>query len=716
MESKIIKGQSSDKVAAGIAADPDFDRIQDLLRDPEAIDSAMSELDSFAMSLAHIDKLEADSDDDDILFGDSLGLPAAPSASGVAAGAPGDAEPGETDTSGPEAAQSSLTLEALESEDEPQDAAAAAEVESDAERTIEDLLQEAAAEGEDISDAEVEQLMGAEDLPAAGESQSPEMDEDIFLSPLGEADEAEDASVESAITFPDGDLEELDATAIMRNAVASGMAIAKPEGAGGSIGPEAGAPDDEIEDEAESWEAISDASSASVAAVDYRRALSVDTDEPTDLDEIDDAIEPHGLHVDDEADDDADLGDAPAVLDAWPDEMGQGDAAKDTIEDPMAEFRGAKNSLIDVPDVEPEAGMETETMTDENMSDSEAFPGVDETGAPEATGDFDDAAARKKANRKFMAVLLATAAVVFGAVGFSFMQASSPGDATIAAAPAPSTLMAADDEDGADADGLADLRNLAAFAVSPPQEAEAAPTFVPSGTATPEGADFSDLFLSAEEPESEVVAEVEIEIEPTVALSDFEALMDSVRTLDANNQDLFDVVTAQSERIAQLEATLNAVAERADRAESLALGQNQVLVRFVAAEEKLEIAEQLIVDLSRRVATVEGIDPADREDMDVRLADLDQRMHGLQRDVGMVARLTMNGSPAAVGGRAPSGQANFDRANGAPLASPVARPENVPNDVTVGDFVNGYGTVLEIFATSDGGRMVVMENGSVILN
>ena len=307
MESKIIKGQSSDKVAAGIAADPDFDRIQDLLRDPEAIDSAMSELDSFAMSLAHIDKLEADSDDDDILFGDSLGLPAAPSASGVAAGAPGDAEPGETDTSGPEAAQSSLTLEALESEDEPQDAAAAAEVESDAERTIEDLLQEAAAEGEDISDAEVEQLMGAEDLPAAGESQSPEMDEDIFLSPLGEADEAEDASVESAITFPDGDLEELDATAIMRNAVASGMAIAKPEGAGGSIGPEAGAPDDEIEDEAESWEAISDASSASVAAVDYRRALSVDTDEPTDLDEIDDAIEPHGLHVDDEADDDADL-------------------------------------------------------------------------------------------------------------------------------------------------------------------------------------------------------------------------------------------------------------------------------------------------------------------------------------------------------------------------------------------------------------------------
>ena len=217
-------------------------------------------------------------------------------------------------------------------------------------------------------------------------------------------------------------------------------------------------------------------------------------------------------------------------------------------------------------------------------------------------------------------------------------------------------------------------------------------------------------------PNGAHVAEVEVEIEPTVALSDFEALMESVKTLDANNQDLFEVVEAQAERIAHLEATLNAVAERAERAESLALGQNQVLVRFVAAEEKLEIAEQLIVDLSRRVATVEGIDPADREDMDVRLADLDQRMHGLQRDVGMVARLTMNGSPAAVGGRAPSGQANFDRANGVQLASPVASPENVPNDVAVGDFVNGYGAVLEIFATSDGGRMVVMENGSVILN
>lgn len=729
MDSKIIKGQSSDKVAAGIAADPEFEKIQDLLRDTDAIDSAMSEIDSFAMSLDHIDKLEAGSDDDS-LFGESLGLPAASTATGAVAAATVDDASPEMEARAAEAGDTGLSLSPLEDEDGDEDAdaphaeadelEAVAKSEGEADRSIEDLLQEAAAaQQEEISDDDVERLLGADDAPAHEEGEGHAESEDVVLSPKGHLDDAEDAPGETEITFPDGEIEELDATAIMRNAVASGMAIAKPADADDPIAAGGDAIEDDIEGEAESWEAISDdgADAASAAAVDYRRALSSDADEPADLDEIDDAIEPPGLHLDDETNDEAEIEDAPVPLDAWPGEATTAaDASWPGIEDPAAEIEDAKKTLIDAPDVEPEAGMETETMTDENMSDSEAFPGVDETGAPEATGDSDDAAARKKANRKFMAVLLATAAVIVGAVGFSFMQASGPGGAPVASAPAPVALVAADDDEDEGADDLAGLRSLAAFAVPAPPEDEDEPVIAGIGTATPDDVDFSDLFLGTEDPAEEIVAEVEVEIEPTVALSDFEALMESVKTLDANNQDLFEVVEAQAERIAHLEATLNAVAERADRAESLALGQNQVLVRFVAAEEKLEIAEQLIVDLSRRVATVEGIDPADREDMDTRLADLDQRMHGLQRDVGMVARLTMNGSPAAMGGRAPSGQTNFDRANGAQLASPVARPENVPNDVAVGDFVNGYGAVLEIFATSDGGRMVVMENGSVILN
>ena len=142
-----------------------------------------------------------------------------------------------------------------------------------------------------------------------------------------------------------------------------------------------------------------------------------------------------------------------------------------------------------------------------------------------------------------------------------------------------------------------------------------------------------------------------------------------------------------------------------------------MLVRFVAAEEKLEIAEQLIVDLSRRISSVENFNPADAEVVEAKLTELDTSFRGLQRDVGMVARMAINGSPTQVTGRT-SGQplSNFDRATNASMRTAAATPDAVPASVKVGDHVNGYGTVLEIFGVSDGGRMVVMENGTVVLN
>ena len=275
-------------------------------------------------------------------------------------------------------------------------------------------------------------------------------------------------------------------------------------------------------------------------------------------------------------------------------------------------------------------------------------------------------------------------------------------------------------EDGdADAGGLTDLASdIMDDAADPePQEDELA-GMAEGSTFSDDSMDLSDLFLGVDTPEEEEVAEeiIEDDLPPAVAMTDFEALMESVMTLDENTQDLYELAMTQADALANLENNLELAVERAERAESLALAQNQVLVRFVAAEEKLEIAEQLIVDLSRRVSSVEGIDAADREDVDERLTTLDNQLRGLQRDVGMVARMAINGSPTPTSGRAPSGQANFDSATDASMRSPVADPSNVPADAEVGDHVNGYGTVLEIFATSDGGRMVVMENGSVIQN
>lgn len=255
---------------------------------------------------------------------------------------------------------------------------------------------------------------------------------------------------------------------------------------------------------------------------------------------------------------------------------------------------------------------------------------------------------------------------------------------------------------------------------TPAADPGAVPGIALQGTLTEPDLSLADLFLDADAPVTPAALPAPVQAaEPAVAvvtIPEFEILSESVRTIDENSRDLEAALRAQDERLAQVEAALMAALERAERAESIAVAQNQILTRFVAAEEKLEIAEQLIVDLSRRVASVEGNDPADRGETDARMTRLDEQIRGLQRDIGMVARMAINGSPAAVSGRAPSGQANFDTATQASLRSPVARTENVPRDVAVGDFVNGFGVVLEIFQTSDGGRMVVMENGSVVLN
>lgn len=226
--------------------------------------------------------------------------------------------------------------------------------------------------------------------------------------------------------------------------------------------------------------------------------------------------------------------------------------------------------------------------------------------------------------------------------------------------------------------------------------------------------ELSDLFLDFPPEEPEAAPEPEVVI-ATASLADFEALAASMATMSENVDGLYDAIELRDAQILELRAAMDEMSDRAVRAENLALAQNQVLVRFVSVEEKVDMAEHLIVDLSRRIAQVEVSDPADRAAVDQYQARVNERLDALTRDVGLVARMAINGSPQGITGARTAATPNYDRA-AATMVSPVAAPENVPADVAVGDFVNGYGAVLEIFATTDGGRLVVMENGTVVLN
>lgn len=179
-------------------------------------------------------------------------------------------------------------------------------------------------------------------------------------------------------------------------------------------------------------------------------------------------------------------------------------------------------------------------------------------------------------------------------------------------------------------------------------------------------------------------------------------------------------VTERDERILELEERIVSLGDKATRAETLALAQNEVLVEFVRVKEKVDMAESLIVDLSRRISSMETTDPADRVAVERSLEDIMSRMDSMARDIGLVARVAINGSPEKVRAGADTDEGGVPGSSAVyeSTKSGVAAPGDVgqvPSDVKVGDFVEGYGYVLQIMPTSDGSRVVVMENKSVLL-
>lgn len=175
----------------------------------------------------------------------------------------------------------------------------------------------------------------------------------------------------------------------------------------------------------------------------------------------------------------------------------------------------------------------------------------------------------------------------------------------------------------------------------------------------------------------------------------------------------------QMSRLGELETRIGAAIEQADRAEQLAIAQNDLVVEVVRMKGKVDMAESLIVDLSRRIASMEQLDPADRVAVDRTLADLNSRVENMARDIGLIARVAIKGESAFAPAPTPAPTAAagdvFARQGGdAPRPPTRLDPSKVPADVKKGDYLEGYGHVLDVMPT-ERGKMVVTENDSVII-
>ena len=283
--------------------------------------------------------------------------------------------------------------------------------------------------------------------------------------------------------------------------------------------------------------------------------------------------------------------------------------------------------------------------------------------------------------------------------------------------------------DTAKEEGLEPKIEMPALSVEPaaqaPVKAEPADIEFAAGRDDPGNGGLDDLFIRDEAPTftspSAAVAPV-VDLSKYVPLTEFEALQEQSRLLEADIEELREAIELRDEAMLERDDMLQGAISAAARAENLAMSQNEVLVQVYELGAKMETAESLVVDLSKRLAEVEMIDPADREAVEERMSELDRRVEGVARDVGLVARMAING-----GGKIPSTRAAaapavpvmaepvFDTGVSTVIA-PNADPSKIPGDVKIGQTVPGYGEVLDIIPTSDGGRLVVMEHGSAVLD
>lgn len=200
---------------------------------------------------------------------------------------------------------------------------------------------------------------------------------------------------------------------------------------------------------------------------------------------------------------------------------------------------------------------------------------------------------------------------------------------------------------------------------------------------------------------------------------------------EARASELSDELTGLTDQITGLLQRDSDQAERLERMERLIRGQSAILAQFGQMEESLEQTQVVLLDVSARIGAVEGQNPADRDAVNRALADVEERIQALTANMSILARMSIEGVDAL---RAPNASAATVGVQTAPAAQdpsggadPVFRSETggfrissdpagrIPSDVEKDDFIEGYGYVLDVLPASDGQRLVIMENGSVLV-
>lgn len=421
--------------------------------------------------------------------------------------------------------------------------------------------------------------------------------------------------------------------------------------------------------------------------------------------------------------------------------------------------RGVGNRPVDTP--LDDLGPLTRPAAEEGGASPAGFVNGDLENPNTETQETGETSQRSGHKRK-LASVAAIALLAAAGVGFYLMKPDLPGQSRVVETPAPVFSPRPDT-----AETPASGTDLALAETSPVEEGPTLivpPTFERVERGPLEGLD--SPFLSdptSEAPAGEIespvpvttdpgvpipmevsdlLAELNREPEPPVVVGvspeDFEALASRLEVVERARSEaeeraarLSDELTGLTDQITGLLQRDSEQADRIERMERLIRGQSAILAQFGQMEESLEQTQVVLLDVSARLGAVEGQNPADRDAVNRALADVEDRLRALTANMSIIARMSIEGVDALRAPNASSGAVGVQTAPATRDASSgsntVFRSEpgefrissdpagRIPADVKKDDFIEGYGYVLDVLPASDGQRLVIMENGSVLV-
>lgn len=203
-----------------------------------------------------------------------------------------------------------------------------------------------------------------------------------------------------------------------------------------------------------------------------------------------------------------------------------------------------------------------------------------------------------------------------------------------------------------------------------------------------------------------------------------------VTNLGLQLNDLTGEISQMNELIMQSMQRNSVINDRVESNERSLRGVSAILTEFSKVRESLDQTQIVLLDIAARVGSLEGSNPADRTEVSKALEEIDGEMKRLTANMAILARMTVNGVSALQAGGASSGNHSVQTSqaqmpasgndtvysNGSEVrsAETVSTPP-VPAGASEGDFIEGYGYVLDVVPASGDQNLVVMENGSVLV-